>query len=251
MGESELKIYVINLARSKTRRRFIEKQQSLTGHVEFVEAADKLKRDPEQLRLLLTDELRACPEFMTPGAICCALSHIKARRAFSESGAASALIIEDDAKFISQRPALIALQSFFEASDYDILLFNSYSNKRIILTSKQDAAGFALCDVEVLPGSALAYLIKAEAARRMNDLNQKEVIAAADWWGTYVRAGLKIGIIKPDLFEPAFFPSDLGYVRAGSAAAALKMIVPDWLRAMRARRRYKKMLRNLVLANTN
>jgi GR25 family glycosyltransferase involved in LPS biosynthesis len=248
MTQGALKIYAINLNRSTARRRFIEEQQSLTGQVEFIAAEDKLERDPEQLRHLLTDELKAMPEYMTSGLICCTLSHMKARHAVAEWGAGSALIIEDDAKFITKRPALTALRNFLDISDYDILLLNSYSNRRIVLNRSQskDVAGFTLYDLtNDAPGSGLAYLVKAAAARRMIDLNREKIVAASDSWVTYAGIGLRIGIVKPDLFEPAFFPSDLGYVREGSAAAVLKLVVPDWLRAMRARRAYRKMLRNL------
>ena len=82
-----LKTYVINLARSKDRRAFQEKQLAALGvEHEFVPAVDGQLLGPEHH-----------VDSLAPGIVGCVLSHIATFRQILADGHAAAVVIEDDA----------------------------------------------------------------------------------------------------------------------------------------------------------
>ena len=91
------KVYVINLDRHKLRRKRITNNLSkLNINFEFIKAIDGQNSN---IDYSLVNSIFYDPNgLFTKGIICCALSHRKAWKTFLDSGAKTALFLEDDVK---------------------------------------------------------------------------------------------------------------------------------------------------------
>jgi GR25 family glycosyltransferase involved in LPS biosynthesis len=98
------KVYVINLKRHKLRRNNIQSQADQWGFdFEFVEGYDNqdYRNDPEffkNMNEVFWDPAGRC----TLAILCCAMSHRKAYKQFLDSGAETALFLEDDVEFTNR-----------------------------------------------------------------------------------------------------------------------------------------------------
>lgn len=93
------KTYIISLARSQKRRRYILKHaQTRKLDYTLVEAVDgQLLTEEDIARHCLVDHIRKHPEFFSSGMLGCALSHYKAYQVFVDSGEPFGFFLEDDA----------------------------------------------------------------------------------------------------------------------------------------------------------
>lgn len=98
-AEQEFEIYVINLDRAPRRREAMQAQaRSLSVSVQFVQAIDgQSLPDAAAAAYLRGWRRRTWRADLTPNEIACVLSHRKALQGFLASGAAFAVILEDDA----------------------------------------------------------------------------------------------------------------------------------------------------------
>jgi glycosyl transferase family 25 len=90
-----MKVFIINLKRSFTRRKSIEKEcVKYKLDYEFIEAVDGRLLSQAEIKRHTRELNYACK----PGEIGCSLSHLKAYRIMCARGINKALILEDDAK---------------------------------------------------------------------------------------------------------------------------------------------------------
>lgn len=232
------KIYVISLTRAVERRRHMEQQ--LAAHVEFewIDAIDARDYSTPELLEKVAPERRTWTHYLRPGAIACALSHRLAYIRFLGTQDSHCLILEDDASLaVSWTDLYMAIEGTLTSSQFDVVLLGSISMKKIQLAAQNQlltAKSYALYScVDEVPGSAFAYLMNRNAAKRISEFNFP-VKATADSWGGYSRVlGLQIGVIKPDLFKPGVFESTIDYVQQNSRTNFLKIVTPVWLRQLR------------------
>lgn len=188
-----MKAFVISLERSRDRRRHMANQLSRVGlDYQIVEGVDGDLLDSGQIGRASSSWLG--PNEFAPRILGCALSHAKARAAIVGAGLRSALILEDD---VVLPPALTALAE--EAARHtdrsEVVLFHLASYDPPGLLSRAGAVplpnGHRLCYPVDLRNhwSGSAYLITAEACRRMvsTDLATR---AAADEWALFQAEGL-------------------------------------------------------------
>ena len=98
------KVYVISLKRHKLRRSSIKKQSKDWGFdYEFIDGIDNKKHRQDRLfKKNIHDKFWDPSGRCTLAILCCAMSHRKAYKAFLDSGAETALFLEDDIE-ITQR----------------------------------------------------------------------------------------------------------------------------------------------------
>src|SRR5690242_19024849 len=96
-----MQIYYINMARRTDRRAFMEAQLAKLG----LEATRIEAVTPETF---LASAVTASRGRLTPVALSCSLSHVKAAEALLASGDPCALILEDDAILSTRLPEFLA-----------------------------------------------------------------------------------------------------------------------------------------------
>lgn len=190
-----MKAYVINLPRSHQRRDEMTRQLDRVGLAyEFVEAVDGRALKPSE-RAGLVDEATVAqhPRWLTPGAIGCALSHLRAyERVLADGCEDVALMLEDD---VIVPPGISDLVSqivpHMRGPDVVLLYFRSFGVCRF---SSYEAVGLRsgaqlAYPLEVRqPITTAAYLITREACRGLAGVILP-VRAGADSWGHFYELG--------------------------------------------------------------
>ncbi len=168
MIDSPIKHYFINLDRSPERRGFVERQlvnMGLAG--ERITGIDGAKL-PEKVEGIDPDLYRRCHgRTIRSGEIGCYLSHLKALRAFLDSGDHFAVILEDDAVLLpSYKEVLAALTGEKMASRWDMVKLQCRRKQKpwrmYQLTSETFLGVSAMRST-----GATAYLVNRNAAKRM------------------------------------------------------------------------------------
>ena len=213
-----MKIFVINLKNSVNRRQLMERQLRQLGlEFEFVEAIEgqALSRQ-QQTELCDLNALNKHPDWLTPGAVGCALSHRLAWSRIASEGLKSALVMEDDLLLPDRLPAILTQIEMLYDGDELIMLYwlsNVVQNFRrqstILIDSQYDLA------VTTNPHSLLSsvmYLIGSEVAARMVNLNQP-IRVTADHWACHFdgQAFRRIRCLVPSPIKLANYPSDIRY----------------------------------------
>lgn len=194
------------------------------GH-EFIEGVDGQALTASDRRRLVDEAAVArYPGWLTPEAIGCGLSHLRAYERIAEVGNDEkvALVLEDDA-VIDPRIALrlAEIEPHMHGSEVVLLYFRSHSLCRF---SAQDAVDLPDGTRILYPlaidqlTSAVAYLITHEACARL-----AEAIAplrvAADSWGDFYQAGaiesVRCVVPRP-VGHSRHFNSTVGYREPGS-----------------------------------
>lgn len=191
-----MKAYVINLPQSSDRRASIVDQLRPTGmDYELVDGVDGLALTTSD-RVGLVDEKVAAryDNWLTPGAIGCALGHLRAYRRIIEADdpGGVAVVLEDDA-IVSPTLAqtIRQISSHMRGAEVVLLYFRSFDACRL---SRQDALAMpagvrVMYPIDVRqPISAVGYLISVEACRRLAEVILP-VRAEADSWGHFHELG--------------------------------------------------------------
>jgi len=172
-------IYCISLAAAKRRRRLVERQVRDLGleHFEFVEAVEASALDREQLRRSgqLDDEttLRFHSRLLTMNEVACSISHGIAYSRIVERKHPVALVIEDDALFISRRARRFRLADV--PADFDCVFLNAFLFEE---PPRGHLTGTIYRDTSY-SGSSAAYLLSARGAEKLAAAC-RPVIHAAD-----------------------------------------------------------------------
>ncbi len=182
-----MQVFVVSLARSVDRRKFIAGQLDSIGlSYKFIDAVwgKDVHGDPSMYdkKKALKIELRD----MTPGEVGCALSHQKAYDEIERMELPYAMIVEDDAVLSSDLPACLeALEPMIRPNDLiqlercdvwkhgtDQSLWGNYKIVQPMMVKYG-----SICQ-------AAGYVITREAARTIRKMN-RPVYVPADSWGQY------------------------------------------------------------------
>jgi glycosyl transferase, family 25 len=156
-----LDIYYINLVRRTDRRAFMEEQFARLGLTAArIEAVTPADIGPKE-RAAHCDARRA--NWLTPGALSCTLSHLRAMEAMRASAAPYALILEDDAVLSTGLPAVL------EAFDRAPPALDVFRVETALKRLRTKAEGPPLAGVEVTrfvgwEGGSAAYVVTRRGA---------------------------------------------------------------------------------------
>lgn len=171
--------YCISLRRAAAKRHLIQKQVNALEleKFQFIEAIDARNLDLEQLalehRFDSQESKRYHPAGLTLNEIACSLSHRAAYQAIVAAHQPVALVIEDDALFVSRQLRRFKFSNV--PPDYDIVFLNSF---RYCEPPNGLIAG-SIYDTSSYRGSSAAYLLSLAGARKLLD-SSLPVIHAAD-----------------------------------------------------------------------
>ncbi len=222
-----MKIFVINLKRSPERRLLMEKQLGALGlSYEIVEAVDgKALGEADIDRYCDKQALALHPQWLSRGAIGCALSHLKAYRAILDGGLPYGLVLEDDTVL---DPALAAFLPRVgpHLHDNEVLMLYYAAWKKCVLTAGpgplagKHRIATPLDPKQIVSGNA--YIITREACRQVLRF-QAPIKVAADSWNEYFRerAIEHVRCVYPMLADVADYKSTIDYVSTGSLKGTL------------------------------
>lgn len=175
----DLPMYCISLASDMSRRQLMSRQLQSLGlsNFQFVDAVDTASLAGTILqRRDLYDEAAAISYHGRPlrsGEIACSLSHGYVYERIKAAGHPLALILEDDALFVTQRLNRLSLASL--PSDYDVVFLNSFR-------SQEPPQGWIrdnLYSDASYEGSSVAYLVSLKGVEKLSRVC-RPVIHAAD-----------------------------------------------------------------------
>ena len=179
-----MRIFYINLARRTDRRAFMEEQFARLGlAASRIEAVTPADLEPEDIE-------RWCNPrrvlWLTPGELCCSVSHLRALEAFLASGDAWAAIFEDDAVLSTRLPAF--LDAFDTAPPAaDLVRIETALRHLTLQSGGEPVGGMRLARyVGWEPGGA-GYLVSRQAAAAItasNEMRRRPVDRALFHWSS-------------------------------------------------------------------
>lgn len=228
-----MKVYVINMERSKSRRVAIKRQLSrLKLDHEIISAVDGRSMSDAELEGIVN------PAEFTKSQAGCMLSHCKVYKAMQRSNDPYALVLEDDVLITDNKlkemlgnmqPMLhdkhITLLTYYWCRENSLLLDKIQPERKI-----SGATGnYFLCAPEEIHGigRAAAYILSKDTARRILDFHQPKLICQADSWIVYYKEGVIGGVdcLYPmPITENPQFGSEIGYTRNKAEAFAKKLV---------------------------
>lgn len=164
---ADLPIYCISLASATQRRELMSRQASAAGWegFRFVEAVEASELELDSLVASGDYDPAGAREHhgvdLTPAQIACSLSHARVYEMIVKSGDKRALILEDDALLESRR--LRQLEDAALPSDWDVIFLSSFLSE----TPPRGHVDGRVYGDESWTGSSAAYLVTADAARRL------------------------------------------------------------------------------------
>ncbi|HEX4091632.1 MAG TPA: glycosyltransferase family 25 protein [Trebonia sp.] len=180
-----VQLYVINLTRSAGRRAFMRKQlDKLRIDHEFIVAVDGRELDLSDTETF--DPAWIADPGFRPGAAGCALSHLAVYKKILETGAAAALVLEDDVELPQDLLALAeAVDRYLHMAEVVLLNFHSDQPCRITRANAQELPESRLL-VDVVDVSQVSstgcYVISREACERIVADRIPLGAFADEWW---------------------------------------------------------------------
>ena len=175
----DMPVYCISPPSARRRRALMERQARAAGltRFQFVDAIDGrttgLARFVESGDYDPVEAARHHERGLTVGEVATTLSHGMAYEAIVEAGHPRALILEDDALFVSRRLSRLDLG---EAPDgWDVLFLNSFVREE----PPPDHVAGNVYGTDSWYGSAAAYVLTADGAQKLAEIF-RPVIHAAD-----------------------------------------------------------------------
>lgn len=226
----QMHAYVINLARSPERRAHIIDQLGKTQVTyDIVNAVDGRVLDLNDTRIV--DPAFAATSAAYPGAVGCALSHLKVYRRILDDGLETACILEDDVLLPADLGVLAdAIMQHMRSAEVVLLNFQSQEPCRL---TKAGAAPLPSAHLlvqftdEGQAASAGAYLITRDACARLVKTSSP-LRTVADDWDFFHKEGaidrLRCVAPMPVVQSPAF-RTTMSYRRPGTLYAAIREAV--------------------------
>lgn len=182
-----MKTYIINLKRSTKRRENILREVNRHGlDFEIVEGVDGASLSDSKLEeLCVMDVVRQYPDWLTPGMLGAALSHLKVYRRIVEDGVEAALVLEDDAVLVDDF-AKIVDHLEVELQESEIMLLH-YMSSVPLEVSKAESRSLEGEHGIYYPinfdnvASAAGYLIPRATAKRMSEVVFPIKLAPDSW----------------------------------------------------------------------
>jgi glycosyl transferase family 25 len=188
-----MKAYVINLVRSTARRAHIERELDRVGlEYEIVPAVDGATLAPEHRALVDAGAVARAPDWLRPGIVGAALSHMEVYRRIAANEEGPALVLEDDASLNSETKRILAAAATEMAGAEIVLAY--FRALRPCRLSRHDSVALPggrtlMYPVDADPLTAgSAYLITPSAARRMSEF-VAPVRAGPDSWAYFLEGG--------------------------------------------------------------
>lgn len=163
----DLPFYLINLDRSPHRLRMAEAEFRRLGRTFIRVSAVDGGAVPPEMQSWYSQELavREGNLRLIPGKIGCHLSHLKVARLFLDSGAAAAVVCEDDVRFEPHFNAVLP-EVLAAAQDWDLIRLSSvtwhFAIPRACLP-----CGARLVEFVRVPGGTACYLISRRGAEKL------------------------------------------------------------------------------------
>lgn len=217
-----MKVYVINMERSASRREVIETQLKRLGlNYEIVSAVDGRQMSDEEL-----EQMTARKEDFMKSQAGCMLSHLKVYKRMLEEQDEYALVLEDDviATEKSMKKVLKEIEPYLNRNHITLLTYFWCIEGPLKLSKddpKQKIKGhhhYYICSPHQVHGigRAAAYILSKQTAQNILDYQSPKLICQADSWSVYSRNDVIEGVscIYPMLFtENPQFGSEIGYTR--------------------------------------
>jgi glycosyl transferase family 25 len=226
-----MKIFVINLPSSADRRKIMEDQLHKLGLpyeiFQAVRGADL--SDEEIMAYYDKDYYNSRPDYFTPGAVGCTLSHFFIYKKMVQEKIESALILEDDMVLSKALPVLLQrLECNLKKDEVIMLFYQSYFNINLSATSAvpldEKYNLYQVADLKWLRSTG-GYIIQFEAAKKMLEQLQPFSSFPDDWKSFYERKILNgVRVVYPFILSNTYEPTTISpNVKGGGL---LKKIIP-------------------------
>lgn len=215
-----MKIYVINLERSKKRWESISKQLELTGFpFERVNAIDGKEipfENYEKLCMPLSDWKKVSwPQELTKTELACYLSHMKCWEKLIKSGENYACILEDDVRLKTDFKKFISDDMWIPTNVHVLQIHNALNVKKFYCdySMKLDETSDLIKPFWPYPFGSQAYIISKEAALKAISLSEK-IIGPLDYFLFSPESSFYSQFptyrLNPSVVDSAHFSSDIG-----------------------------------------
>ncbi|NOZ90121.1 MAG: glycosyltransferase family 25 protein, partial [Epsilonproteobacteria bacterium] len=220
------KIYVVSLESATDRRNNIQKQLSkLNIEYEIIDAVNgKTLTEEEISRKCDIETVKKYPNWLTRGAIGCALSHAKVYKKILEDKIDYGIILEDDAQLSEDFEKVV--KALFDKNllnqDTITLLFTQNIRENVVLCSKKDEKKIIYNYTLNYPinknslVTAIGYILPNKIANSL-DKYIYPIRMASDSWNHFLEDGIckKINCVLPYIVYPYGFDSEIGYSKGG------------------------------------
>jgi glycosyl transferase family 25 len=229
-----MKVFIINLQRSKDRRKRIEKHlNSLNIPFEFFDAVDGLKLSEEDYRKYCNlDVTSKNPVWFTKGMIGACLSHYFLYRKIADEGYESACILEDDVVLNENfREILNGLEIHIQEKKFILLHYTSWQKMVLQPVETNIAKNFGIYEMKNLEGlnSAAGFALTGEMCKRMADFILP-IQRGADSWTEYAKNNIipKIYCVYPKPVNLVHAKSTIDYIDHGSLKHKVLKAINDY-----------------------
>lgn len=217
-------IWVLNLRRSADRRQYVSRHLRELGlDFELIEACDGCELSREELSTLY-DPAAAVRELsceLTPGAIGCALTHLRVYRRMVEEQIPCALILEDD---VVIQPACIEMLRRRDRfpPDWELILLGSSSGPASFWGRRSIDAEHHIVRFAAHAWGSYGYLLKQSAARKLLGLGYPVRVPSDSWTGGATPSGVILYGVSPpailtlSLEQAPSTMAEVSLLRAGS-----------------------------------
>lgn len=193
-----MRMFVINLARAKDRRRRVTQQFAKVGlKPEFHEAVDGRKLTEEHYAEVdRRTRRRMGLRQQADGSIANWLSQRQVMREIVENGPETAAIFEDDAEPSPELPALLSVLEERPVS-FDIVKLNRRTPSKTFIPYKQLSTGHKIGRVRYHDRGTEGYVITRDAARRFLEVTPQMMWTIDHAINNYWENGLNIYYLDP------------------------------------------------------
>lgn len=209
-----IKSYVISLASETTRRQHILDECSKFNITpEIIEAVDMRQATQSQIEELSAKLTHLKPKkqrWLSKGELGCALSHHNAYKRIIQNQDAFALILEDDAQFVTNPHILLQpenLEQIYQQYPFDILCIGyvktlpqylPYLYRRTPIKFRIQIQNIHLGTLwKQFSYGTVAYIITKQGAEKLAAATQKPCATADDWLYFEQKLGIKILHSRP------------------------------------------------------
>lgn len=180
------------------------------------------------------DAISKYPNWLTRGALGCALSHYYTYKKIIEDDVESALVLEDDAILPNGFGDLLGEIAKHLNKNEVVLLFYLNNSEELKLSRESaiplnnDFKLFSPCSLEGI-ASTVAYIITNDAARTLSDFNFP-IWLVSDSWTNFIRANAvsSIRFVYPRPVSYTFSKSTITTTFQSSLRAKLTTFVDDY-----------------------
>ena len=192
-------IFCLSLARAADRRtRMIARLDSLGSPYEIVDAVDGRELDLSQLggRLRQDKMRRKKSRCLTAAEIGCYLSHCNLLRRIADEKIAVAIVVEDDATFLSDF-AEVAAAAARISHPWDMILLHTHPKKKVETTLCKIGDSHAVCRMERRISGTAGYLVSLHGAKKLlrhcEEISEPVDTAFSCYW----KSGIKYYAVAP------------------------------------------------------